>query len=68
MDAIRLGSYGVSGMIGGDMLTYALIALPASLAGAYSGRFVEMRINEKVFRSMVALLLMATGILLAAGT
>lgn len=67
LDMVRIIVYGCSGIGSLDILKLAAFMLPASLLGSYCGQFVEMKINATVFRCSVALLLIVTGILLAAG-
>ncbi|OQY03270.1 MAG: hypothetical protein B6I22_12010 [Desulfobacteraceae bacterium 4572_123] len=67
LDVIRIIVYGCSGIVSLDMLKLAAFMLPASLAGSYCGQFINLRINDKVFRALVAVLLAITGVLLALG-
>ena len=67
LDIIRIIVYGCSVIGSLDMLKLAAFMLPAALLGSYCGQFVEMKINANLFRCSVALLLIVTGILLAAG-
>jgi len=67
LDVIRIIVYGCSGIVSLDMLKLAAFMLPASLAGSYCGQFINLRVNDKAFRALVAVLLAITGILLALG-
>ncbi len=67
LDIIRISVYGCSGIVSMEMLKLAAFMLPASLAGSYCGQFVNLQINDKIFRALVAVLLVTTGALLALG-
>jgi len=67
LDIIRIIVYGCSGIVSMEMLKLAAFMLPASLAGSYCGQFVNLQINDKIFRALVAVLLVITGVLLAVG-
>ncbi len=67
LDIIRIIVYGCSGIVSLDMLKMAAVMLPAALVGSYCGQFVNLQINDKVFRALVAVLLLVTGVLLAIG-
>ncbi len=67
LDIIRITVYGCSGIVNLDMLKLAAVMLPASLVGSYCGQFINLQINDKIFRGVVAVLLVVTGALLAMG-
>ena len=67
LDIIRIIVYGCSGIVNLDMLKLAAVMLPASLVGSYCGQFINLQINDKIFRGVVAVLLVVTGALLAMG-
>lgn len=67
MDIIRFIVYGCSGIVTTDMLKMAAFMLPAALAGSYCGQFVNLQINDRIFRALVAVLLVITGVMLAVG-
>lgn len=67
IDSVRLIPYGYSGLITPDVVKICLVMLPASFFGAFMGRVVHVRINEKAFRAVIGILLLAMGMYLAAG-
>lgn len=67
LDVIRLFFYGYADIITIEILIKSLVILPAALTGAYIGRFINMVINDNIFRATVSIVLIVTGMLLVMG-
>lgn len=66
IDVVRLGGYALGSLVTPQALLTGGVMLPAALAGAWTGTRLHMRLNERVFRVVVASLLLLAGVLLAA--
>ena len=64
MDALRLCGYIGCGLARSDALTLSCVAAPAALVGGHVGTLVQARVDGKTFRRVVAVLLLAAGLLL----
>lgn len=65
LDGVRLALYAASGLLTWQATRAGLVMVPASLIGGHIGTLLHDRVSERHFRVAVALLLLATGLLLA---
>lgn len=64
LNSILLITYTASGRINSPILTRAAFLLPALALGILAGEYLHHRLNEKIFRTIVYVLLLLTGIAL----
>jgi uncharacterized membrane protein YfcA len=67
IDMIRLIPYTYSSLMTFSVLKICLVALPASVAGAFRGKKVHLSIHEVGFRIAVSVVLIGTGFVLMVG-
>ncbi len=67
MTMIRVPSYAGLGLITAERLWSSLLVLPAVVVGAWLGHRMQLRIEERTFRRLVAIALVALGVLLVLG-
>jgi uncharacterized membrane protein YfcA len=67
MSLMRAGTYAAAGLITTDHALAAALLLPGSVVGIIVGTIIHDRISEHRFRKAVSVLLVALGVLLAAG-
>jgi len=67
MSLIRLPSYAGLGLITAGRVVSGLLVLPAVLVGAWLGHRLHLRIEERTFRRLVSIALVALGVLLILG-
>jgi hypothetical protein len=65
MTCVKIPMYAGLGLYSTRSLWWALILLPASLAGARLGLGLHARVSERAFRRITSLLLVISGVLLA---
>ena len=65
--AWRVGVFAVTGLLTAEILRFALILTPALVLGTVLGHRVQVHINERRFRQLVALILIISGGLLLFG-
>jgi len=53
-----------NGLLTGEVLRFALVMAPFLVAGTFAGSWLQTRMDEGLFRKIVALILMVTGVLL----
>jgi len=66
-DGCRLIYYAFSRLITIEALKISTIMLPVSFIGAYLGKYTHLKISEYVFRMVISVVLLATGVLLVLG-
>ncbi|MCL5022938.1 MAG: sulfite exporter TauE/SafE family protein [Nitrospirae bacterium] len=64
MDSWRLLIFGYSGLINRHVLEFSLYLLPAFLIGNLGGSLLHIRINQVLFKRMVAVVLVIIGLVL----
>ncbi len=64
VDTVRIIPYIYLKLINIDIIKISLFMLPASFFGAFIGKSVHFRINEKGFRAAISSILLATGVFL----
>ncbi len=64
LDTLRLGSYGLGGLLTPEALLTGAVMLPTAFVGTWIGTHAHLRVNERVFRVLVGGLLLLAGLLL----
>jgi uncharacterized membrane protein YfcA len=67
MHITKLAAYGTGSLLTTQVLAYGLILTPATLAGAWAGKKVVSRINDRLFVALVEGGLAVAGLLFLAG-
>jgi len=60
----KLVLFTANGLLTGEVLRFALLMAPFLVAGVFAGSWLQMRIDEVLFRKIVALILIVTGVML----
>ena len=66
IDALRLCGYIGCGLATGDAAILSCFAVPAAVVGGHVGTLVQARVDSQTFRRVVAVVLLAAGVLLTA--
>ena len=60
----KLVLFAANGLLTGEVLRFALLMAPFLVAGVFAGSWLQTRIDEALFRKIVAAILMVTGVML----
>lgn len=59
---ITIGSFMISGITGRENIHYLIYLFPTLLAGVFTGSFLARKINEALFKNIVLVLIIITGV------